>query len=255
MTERYGQMDFNGMTKKEIAIERVRRLPQAVVAQGREQPLIVAFSGGKDSVVLRDICLRAGVPIELVYNYTTCDPPELVHFVRSFPDVRMDHPPETMWQLVPKRGLPRRQGRWCCQELKEAGGEGRIVATGIRHAEAKGRTRRSSRRIIEACYRTAGKTYLNPIIDWDTFEVWEYLRNHNLEYCSLYDEGASGPYMGDGLFQRLGCVLCPMTRSVELQMARWPKIADAWKRATYRLWKQRGTVGTTRTTPEEFLKK
>ncbi len=253
-----GQLDFAGMTKTEIAIARLQHLPKTLMGQGiqgRDDPLIVGFSGGKDSVALRHIALQADVPVEFVYNYTTMDPPELVHFVRSFSDVRMDHPRETMWQLIPRRGLPRRQGRWCCAELKERGGEGRIIVTGVRHAESKGRTRRSSRKVIEPCYNMAGKTYLNPIIDWDDFEVWEYLRNNDLEYCSIYDEGASGPYAGDGYFTRLGCVLCPMTREVDRQIERWPRIADAWKRATCRLWEQRGTVGTTRTTPEEFLRK
>jgi phosphoadenosine phosphosulfate reductase len=110
--------------------------------------------------------------------------------------------------------------RYCCDELKERGGaDNQIVATGVRWAES---IRRSSRRMIEPCYRKArGRTLFHPIIEWTTDDVWQYIRVRGLRYCPLYDEG----------FTRLGCVMCPLTDSVEREMNRWPRIAALWKRA------------------------
>jgi phosphoadenosine phosphosulfate reductase len=80
----------------------------------------------------------------------------------------------------------------------------------------------------EACYRSKTKQYLHPIIDWTAADVWEYIRSRELPYCSLYDEGQ----------KRIGCVLCPMTRNVQEQIARWPRIAKAWEKAVKATFKE-----------------
>ena len=71
----YGQLDFEGKTKAEIAIARL---------QNFEPPdgYYLAFSGGKDSVTILALAKQAGVKFDAHYHYTTCDPPELVQFIR-----------------------------------------------------------------------------------------------------------------------------------------------------------------------------
>ena len=59
-----------------------------------------------------------------------------------------------------------------------------------------------ARRAVEICYRTQ-KTLVNPIIDWEDEDVWEFIRSKHIPYCELYDEG----------FDRLGCIGCPMSRT------------------------------------------
>ena len=89
------------------------------------------------------------------------------------------------------------------------------------------------------------KSFLNPIIDWTTQDVWNYIKVNNLPYCSLYDEG----------FKRLGCVLCPMQtpKQTQIELARWPKLAEAWKRACYRYWNETTHPGVKRwDTPEKM---
>ena len=220
--QKYGQLDFDGNYKPEVAIERLRNFEPP-------EGYYLAFSGGKDSVAILSLAKQAGVKFDAHYSFTTMDPPELVQFVKTFPE---DHPPATMWELLPLRGLPRRQARWCCKEMKERGGTGRIVITGIRQQES---SRRRRRQMVETCYQDSSKRYVNPIIDWYESDVWGYIEAEGLRYCTLYDEG----------FHRLGCVLCPMTRDTARQIARWPKIAAAWRRASDRLY-ARGTKGTKR---------
>ena len=63
-----------------------------------------------------------------------------------------------------------------------------------------------NRRMVEMCYRTH-KTLVNPIIDWTSEDVWEFVRLYNVPYCELYDFG----------FKRLGCVACPLGGYASMQ--------------------------------------
>jgi phosphoadenosine phosphosulfate reductase len=91
-----------------------------------------------------------------------------------------------------------------------------------------------ARDIIEYCYRRR-KTVLNPIIDWTNSEVWEFLREYHIPYCSLYDEG----------YTRLGCIGCPMG-SVKHRMAglrRWPGIGVLYDKAIRTMLVERAEAG------------
>lgn len=179
----------------------------------------MAYSGGKDSDVILDLVRRSGVKYDAHHSLTTADPPEVVYHVREQADVEIHRTKRTMWELIKYNGMPpRRNCRYCCRTQKEPGGTGRRIVTGIRRAEG---ANRSNRKMVEACYRDATKRYLNLIIDWSTTDVWQYIRSSGIKYCSLYDEG----------FKRLGCVLCPMSRDVQIHLKRWPKICRAWERA------------------------
>ena len=210
---------LDGRSMDGVAIERLRTFEPEALAK-HENGYWLAFSGGKDSCVILDLAKRSGVKFEAHHNLTTVDPPELVRFVKTFPEVQIDKPKESMWQLIRRKGFPPlRNIRYCCEALKECGGSGRMVITGVRWGESN---RRSKRQMTEACYRDkSGKHYIHPIIDWTTSEVWEYIRGQELPYCSLYDEG----------FKRVGCVLCPMSRETTRDIQRWPKLCAAWKRA------------------------
>jgi phosphoadenosine phosphosulfate reductase len=95
-----------------------------------------------------------------------------------------------------------------------------MVVTGIRWQES---VKRSKRRMVEVCARHKTKTYLHPIIDWGTDDVWQYIRQEKLPYCKLYDEG----------WKRIGCIGCPMggPNQQRRDFERWPKYEAAYLRA------------------------
>lgn len=97
---------------------------------------------------------------------------------------------------------------------------------------------RENARIVEMCYKNH-TTLINPIIDWTTAEVWEFLREYEVPYCCLYDEG----------FDRLGCIGCPMgSRSQRLmEFERWPKYKNLYMLAFEKMVEYRGGYCGSRT--------
>ena len=204
----------------------------------------LAFSGGKDSQTIYHLAKEAGVKFDAHYNITGIDPPELVYFIRkNYPDVQRHIYKKSMFQLIEERGLPTRLARFCCAELKEHGGEGRIVVTGVRWAESTRRKSRKpfeviaskrensmlfndneeDRRLFENCMQK-GKRVVNPIIDWEDADVWEYLNGRNIEHCILYDRG----------YTRIGCIGCPLAGGKIQELESYPKVRDNYKRAIAR---------------------
>jgi phosphoadenosine phosphosulfate reductase len=146
------------------------------------------------------------------------EPPEIIYFIRkNYPNVIIHPPKPSMWKLVEKNRFPPTQNmKYCCGALKEKHGEG-LVITGIRSEESSAR---GKRRQVEVCRNKIGKRYLHPILNWTQEEVWEFIGVRGLAYPSLYDEGRT----------RIGCVICPMgnTRQMEEDCKRWPRIAKAY---------------------------
>jgi len=177
------------------------------------KPFSLAFSGGKDSIIILHLAHRAGIDFKAYYNVTTIDPPELLYFIRDkFPWIHWNHPEKPLLKRMLEKGFPpMRRQRWCCEEYKEQGGTGRII-TGVRREES---VKRANRKAVEFCLKDKSKIYVNPIIAWKETDVWEYIRKYNLPYCSLYDQGCS----------RIGCLFCPAAskKSRLREVERYPK--------------------------------
>ncbi len=229
---------FGVQDKVQMAIQRLQTFEPP-------EGYYLAFSGGKDSQCIYHLCKEAGVKFDPHYSHTTVDPPEVIYFIREhYPDVQVDYPGTTMWQLIVKKGMPpTRKVRYCCDELKEGGGRGRFAVTGVRWEESSKRkhnrgllelnnyTRHfvkllndndEARRMFESCVMKSMHT-LNPIIDWTSEDVWEYLNSRGIPHCKLYDEG----------FERIGCIGCPLagSRQMQFEFARYPKYRAAYVRA------------------------
>ena len=179
-----------------------------------------------------------------------------------------------MWNLIEKKLMPpTRLMRYCCSELKEHGGTGRVKVTGVRWDESRQRSENgglvkilgkpkttqnlaeeigadyrttrqggvilnhdndASRRMVEHCYRTTS-TMVNPIIDWTDSDVWEFLRHYGCPANPLYQCG----------HKRVGCICCPMQGGdgMKRDAAMYPKYKAAYIRAFGRMLKCRKEAG------------
>ena len=183
-------------SKVDMAIERIKTF-----APKDGKPYILCFSGGKDSVCVYHLMRQANVKFEAYYCPTSCDPPELIQMIKkSYKDVKIlpyakdeNGKPITMWYLIEKKLMPpTSKCRYCCDYLKEerVGGVGDHVVVGIRACESTSRSKQSM------VNNWNGKIMIRPIFDWDDNDVWTFIRQQNITYCCLYDQG----------FKRLGCL-------------------------------------------------
>lgn len=275
-----GQIKGDHEHKVELAIQRLQAF------EPQDEPYWLAFSGGKDSQCIYHLCKMAGVKFEAVYAITSVDTPELLYFIREhYPDVKWTHQywndgkpehyypngkpkPITMWNLISSHTLPpTRKVRYCCAALKEPGGGGRVVVTGVRWAESNNRKKThgvvdlqgkpkttinlanrlgadyklnkhgevimnddndANRRMLEQCFRT-NKRMVNPIVDWTDDDVWQFLNENNIPHCCLYDP----PYN----YTRLGCIGCPLagTKQMLRGFELYPKYKEMYIRAFQRM--------------------
>lgn len=232
-------------------------------------PLIVTASGGKDSSVCVALAQRAGIDFEVMHNLTTADAPETVYFVRDeFKRLEeagvkctIEYPyykgvRTSMWSLIVQQGTPPPTMimRYCCKILKERGGQGRYITTGVRWEESAKRANRGiyettaknpsdhiilnndnddKRRLTETCMRQ-NKMVCNPIIDWTTADVWSYLSAEHIPVNPLYECG----------FDRVGCIGCPMAgRKRNRDFAHFPKYKQMYLAAFERMLKERERRG------------
>lgn len=186
-----------------------------------DKPYYVCYSGGKDSDCIRILCEIAGVPYDLVCNWTGIDSPETWKYIHTIPNLQIEMPKKSMFQLIVEKGIPpTRKIRYCCAELKEHGGDGRFTMTGVRWAESvrrkngrgvietfsKKKTEKiilnndntEDRKVMDVCM-SQHKRVLNPIVDWTDDDVWEFLNLMGCKGNPLYQCG----------FKRIGCIGCP----------------------------------------------
>lgn len=141
---------------EQTAMERLR-LASDMSQRIYKQPLLITYSGGKDSDCLLRLAQNSGIPFEVLHSLTTADAPETVRHVKdTFRKLELggakctidthkkpDGTNVTMWNLIPRKLMaPTRLTRYCCAELKETGGRGRFIATGVRWAESAKRKSR-----------------------------------------------------------------------------------------------------------------
>lgn len=121
-----------------------------------QKPLILTYSGGKDSDVMLQLAIECLQPdeFEVLNCHTSVDAPETVWYIRDkFKELNAmgikagvqiprykDGRQKTMWNSIDSKSMPpTRLVRYCCAELKEAFTPNRFIAVGVRESESTGR--------------------------------------------------------------------------------------------------------------------
>lgn len=178
----------------------------------------VAFSGGKDSVVLLELVKKA-LPkdaFKVVFGDTGMEFPDtyrLIDLVEkrceqdgiAFYRAASHLDPHESWRMF---GPPSRTLRWCCTvhkavpqtlKLREIIGKDDYkgaVFLGVRAHES---LKRSKYDFEEQSKKQQGQKISNPILDWTSAEIWMYLYSKNLPINETYKKGNT----------RAGCLFCP----------------------------------------------
>ena len=142
--------------------EKIKKSKQALILAADmsktyyNAPLVIAYSGGKDSDVLLHLaesCLSSN-EFEVLNGHTTVDAPETVYHIREvFKRLndkgvkttidyhkKADGTNETMWTLIERKHIPpTRIVRYCCKYLKETTTPNRLCALGVRASESSKR--------------------------------------------------------------------------------------------------------------------
>lgn len=118
-----------------------------------DMPLVVQYSGGKDSDVILQLAKESGVPFRVTHNLTTADPPDNVYYIRRVfallreegIDCRINVPKRSLWRIMRETlVIPSRMIRVCCSELKERKmPDAPYIVTGVRWAESAARRSKS----------------------------------------------------------------------------------------------------------------
>lgn len=185
--------------------EKITKAVRLIQSYSHANNLTLAYSGGKDSEVLRFLIERAQVPCDIIYINTTIDPPGTIRYVKS-KGARVLNPRMTFLDLVERKGLPSMFRRFCCAVLKE-----QYIAPylllGIRRSESVKRATRYTEPEICHIYKKGLQAIkILPMLSFVNEDVTYIHDTYNLKMHPLY-------YDEQGHFhveRRLGCLGCPL---------------------------------------------
>jgi phosphoadenosine phosphosulfate reductase len=183
----------------------------------------VAYSGGKDSVVLLDLVQRAlphnsfsvvfgdtGMEFSDTYALMKDVEAELkskeINYIKA---TNMNFRAEESWEIF---GPPSQRMRWCCnvhktvpqiiairKHLKKPDFRG-VAFIGVRGDESASRSEYNK---MECGKKHNGQCSAYPILEWNSAELYLYIFKNSLPINRAYKKGSS----------RVGCLVCPLAAS------------------------------------------
>lgn len=178
----------------------------------------VAFSGGKDSVVVLDLVQKA-LPhnaFKVLFGDTDMEFPTTLDLVEKvaqecalqnieFYSAKAPKSAEENWDVF---GPPARKVRWCCtvhktapvinklNELVDKKFVRTMMITGVRGDESASRSGYDE---LSKGKKMAGQYSFHPVLEWSSAEIFLYMYGNELEFNEAYKYG----------FNRVGCIMCP----------------------------------------------
>lgn len=179
---------------------------------------VVAFSGGKDSLLLLDLVSKALLPNEfyVIFSNTGMEFEDTLKSVElskkhwqnlQFYEAHSHLKPEETWDEF---GPPGRRMRWCCAvhksvptilKLQELTGNVNIKAVvfdGVRAAESASRAQYSD---VSVGAKNILQVNCSPVLKWSSAEVFIYLLKNKILFNKAYRYGLN----------RVGCTVCPLS--------------------------------------------
>lgn len=179
-----------------------------------ELPLVVSWSGGKDSAVASSIAQRAfpDERIAHIFADTTIELPSTYNHLKQFRKLNpatpflVGLPVRGFFDLCREIGPPSHIQKWCCTTHKAApladviaavgGGSAVLAVCGLRRGESQ---RRQNYPRIIAEGKIGKQVLLSPLADWSDFDIWVWATTAGLPLNEAYRYG----------LDRVGCAFCP----------------------------------------------